>query len=171
MKQSTFIITTLLFLCSWPFFQIAANTINDSLSVDLVKVDKSERKMYLIYQDKVVKEYRISLGDVPKGHKQQEGDEKTPEGQYTLDYVKEDSAYYRSMHISYPSHSDREKAKTLGVDPGGFVMIHGQKNMSGELSGFKKSYDWTDGCIAISNDEMDEFIALVSTGTPIHIQW
>jgi len=171
MKFIHFFLATFLTLCYWPFFTASANAINNDTLIDLVKVDKSERKMYLLYQDKVIKEYSIALGDKPEGHKQQEGDEKTPEGSYTLDYIKEDSAYYRSMHISYPSQLDRDKADKLGIDPGGYIMVHGQKNMSGELSAFKKKYDWTDGCIAISNDEMDEFIALVSTGTPIHIQW
>ncbi len=124
-----------------------------------------------MYQNKVIKEYQIALGDSPEGHKQQEGDEKTPEGQYTLDYIKEDSAYYRAMHISYPSQTDKAKAKILGIDPGGFIMIHGQKNMSGELSSFRTNFDWTDGCIALSNDEMDEFMTLVSIGTSIDIQW
>ena len=151
--------------------QLLANIIDETALIDLVKVDKSERKMYLLSKNKVIKEYRIALGDAPKGHKNQEGDERTPEGLYTLDYKKEDSAYYRSMHISYPNQTDREKAKKLGVSPGGFIMIHGQKEEPGRLSSYSKRYDWTDGCIAISNDEMDEFMHLVSTGTSIHIEW
>ena len=171
MKSIFFVLATFIFFLFLPVFQVKANAINYDIVIDQVKVDKSERKMYLLFQDKVITEYSIALGDKPKGHKRQEGDERTPEGNYTLDYIKEDSAYYRAMHISYPSRNDRENAKRQGIDPGGYIMIHGQKDMSGELSAFKKKYDWTDGCIAISNNEMDEFIALVSTGTPIYIQW
>ncbi|MCJ8318510.1 MAG: L,D-transpeptidase family protein [Colwellia sp.] len=148
-----------------------ANSNNSDVVIDLVKVNKSERIMYLMSDNQIIKQYQIALGDQPKGHKQQEGDQKTPEGKYTLDYEKENSAYYRSMHISYPSELDKVKAKKQGVDPGGFIMIHGQKNMSGELSSFRKNFDWTNGCIAISNDEMDEFMTLVSVGTTIQIQW
>ena len=170
MKKILFILTLPFFLSH--FTSQANSMLNDiKLNIDLVKVDKSERKMYLMHQNQIIKEYRIALGDAPKGHKQQEGDKRTPEGLYTLDYKKEDSAYYRSMHISYPSKVDKAKAKKLGVDPGGFIMIHGQKNSLGMLSGFSQRFDWTDGCIAISNDEMDEFMALVATGTAIHIQW
>ena len=97
-------------------------------SVDQVRVDKSERKMYLIRQGKVVKNYDIALGANPWGHKQQEGDERTPEGVYTLDYKKEDSAFYRSMHISYPNSHDKAQAARKGVSPGGFIMVHGQRN-------------------------------------------
>mgnify|MGYP006083919689 CR=1 FL=1 len=75
------------------------------------------------------------------------------------------------MHISYPSQTDREKAKDMGRDPGGVIMIHGQKNSSSQLSSYRKQIDWTNGCIAISNDEMDEFMTLVSTATAIDIQW
>ncbi|MCV6621559.1 MAG: L,D-transpeptidase family protein [Cellvibrionaceae bacterium] len=139
--------------------------------IDLVKVDKSERKMYLLKDGQVVKEYRIALGANPKGHKQQEGDERTPEGSYILDYKKEDSAFYRAMHVSYPNKSDIANAKKKGVDPGGFIMVHGQRNGLGALSFFAQKFDWTNGCIAITNSEMDEFMSLVKTGTEIQIEW
>ena len=140
-------------------------------AVDLVKVDKSERKMYLIENGATLKEYSISLGRNPQGHKQQEGDQKTPEGEYVLDYVNEDSSYYRSMHISYPNQMDKLHAKSKGVSPGGFIMVHGQKNGFGWLSSFTQTMDWTDGCIAITNREMDEFLSLVDVGTTIVIEW
>lgn len=140
-------------------------------SVDLVKVDKSERIMYLMDGEKIVKEYMISLGRNPKGHKQQEGDQRTPEGSYTLDYKKEDSSFYRAMHVSYPNKSDRNNAKDKGIDPGGFIMVHGQRNWLGGLAFITQNFDWTNGCIAITNDEMDEFMSLVSVGTEIQIEW
>lgn len=139
--------------------------------VDLVKIDKSERKMYLIEGNKVIKEYRISLGASPKGHKQQKGDEKTPEGIYTLDYKKEGSSFYRAVHISYPNETDIKNAKKIGVNPGGFIMVHGQRNWLGTLSFTVQNSDWTNGCIAITNSEMDEFMELVSVGTKIQIEW
>ncbi len=96
-------------------------------AVNLVKVDKSEQKMYLFDGSKIIKQYHVGLSTKSKGHKEQEGDQKTPEGTYTLDYKKEDSAYYRSMHISYPNAQDKLNAKKKGVFPGGFIMIHGQQ--------------------------------------------
>ncbi|WP_104402236.1 L,D-transpeptidase family protein [Vibrio penaeicida] len=135
-------------------------------AVDLVKVVKSERTMTLLSKGEIVKEYRIALGGSPKGHKQQEGDQKTPEGRYILDYKKEDSAFHRSMHISYPNAKDKATAKALGVDPGGFIMVHGNNPKNRLLQ-----FDWTEGCIAITDDEMDEFMDLVQVGTPIEIMW
>lgn len=139
--------------------------------VDLVKVDKSERKLYLIEGDVIVKEYDVALGANPKGHKQQEGDERTPEGIYTLDYKKEDSSFYRVMHVSYPNTQDRADANQLGVSPGGFIMVHGQRNWFGWLAPLMQQFDWTDGCIALTNSEMDEFMNRVQVGTKIQIEW
>ncbi|WP_188150419.1 L,D-transpeptidase family protein [Teredinibacter waterburyi] len=139
--------------------------------VDLVKVDKSESRMYLLDGERVVKEYHVAFGANPKGHKQQEGDEKTPEGSYILDYKKEDSSFYRAMHISYPNEQDKANAKKLGVSPGGFIMVHGQKNWLGWLSLVSQRFNWTNGCIALTNSEMDEFMDLVKVGTEIQIEW
>ena len=99
----------------------------------------------------VVKEYRIALGANPKGHKQEEGDNRTPEGDYTLDYVINDSAFYRSVHISYPDAIDRLEAHRRGVAPGGAIKIHGLKNGETQSPQFIQSFDWTNGCIAITN--------------------
>lgn len=139
--------------------------------VDLVKVDKSENKMYLIKDGKTLKQFHVAFGTNPKGHKKQEGDEKTPEGIYTLDYKKENSSYYRAMHISYPNTKDVEEAKKRGVSPGGFIMVHGQKNRFGWLSFITQRFNWTNGCIALTNPEMDEFMRLVNVGTKIEIVW
>ena len=139
--------------------------------VDLVRVDKSEGIMYLMEGDAVVKEFHVALGANPKGHKQQEGDERTPEGEYTLDYKKEHSSFYRAMHVSYPNANDKAKAKASGVSPGGFIMVHGQRNWFGWLAPITQRFDWTDGCIALTNSEMDEFMRLVKVGTRIKIEW
>lgn len=140
-------------------------------SVDLVKVDKSENKMYLLDGGRVVKEYHVAFGANPQGHKQQEGDEKTPEGLYVLDYIKEDSTFYRAMHISYPNDRDIAAAKARGVAAGGFIMVHGQRNGLGWLAPLTQRFNWTNGCVALSNSEMDEFLELVNVGTTIAIEW
>ncbi|MBB5213251.1 L,D-transpeptidase family protein [Microbulbifer hydrolyticus] len=139
--------------------------------VDLVKVDKSESRLYLIDGEKVVREYHVAFGKNPKGHKQQEGDERTPEGRYILDYKKEDSSFYRAMHISYPNTQDKDNAERIGVSPGGFIMVHGQRNWLGWFAPITQRFNWTNGCIALTNREMDEFMSLVKVGTPIEIQW
>ncbi len=153
------------------FLTLLILSVTSQADVNLVKVDKSERKMYLIDNEKIIKEYDIALGASPQGHKQQEGDEKTPEGVYSLDYKKEDSAFYRAMHISYPNKKDKDNAKSKGVSPGGFIMVHGQKNGLGWLSFVSQYFDWTNGCIAITNPEIDEFMSLVKVGTKIQIEW
>jgi len=134
--------------------------------VDLVKVDKSENRMYLLDGDNIIKEYHVAFGANPKGHKQQEGDEKTPEGIYMLDYKKENSSFYRAMHISYPNETDKENAKKLKVSPGGFIMVHGQRNWLGWFAPITQQFNWTDGCIALTNSEMDEFMKLV-----VRLRW
>jgi murein L,D-transpeptidase YafK len=136
--------------------------------VDLVRVDKSERKLFLLSAGKAIREYRIVLGRSPVGAKTREGDRRTPEGRYLLDFKKADSSYYRAIHLSYPNESDRARARKLGVAPGGAIMIHGQPNGRG-WSGDTLQYDWTDGCIALSNADMTEVWNLVRIPTPIEI--
>lgn len=155
----------LLFLITLTFSSLSYGEIH------LVKIDKSENKMHLIQDGKVIKSYHVALGGAPKGHKQQEGDQKTPEGFYTLDYKKEDSAFYRAMHINYPNEKDIENANHKGVSPGGLIMIHGQRNKAGWLASVAQKLNWTNGCIALTNKEMDEFMSLVDVGTKIEIQW
>ena len=125
--------------------------------------------MFLMKKDKVIRSYWIALSDKPVGDKQYEGDKRTPEGTYTLDYINYNSNYYKSFHISYPNDQDIEEAKKLGKRPGGMIMIHGQPYNSSEYHATVQRSDWTDGCIAILNPEMDEFISLVDPGTPITI--
>ncbi|WP_117236355.1 L,D-transpeptidase family protein [Vibrio maerlii] len=142
-----------------------------TLAIDLVKVDKSERRMYLLKATEVVMEFQVALGKQPKGHKLQRGDQRTPEGRYVLDYVKLDSDFYRAMRISYPNEKDIEHAVQRNVSPGGSIMIHGIKNGETIPAEYIQRFNWTDGCIAITNPEMDIFLDLVKVGTPIEIQW
>ncbi|MGP5541168.1 L,D-transpeptidase family protein [Psychrobacter celer] len=140
-----------------------------NITIDKVYVDKSERVLKLMSQGAVIKTYAIALGDNPVGHKQQEGDERTPTGDYTLDYKNEHSIAYRSIHISYPNATDSARARNKGVNPGSDIMIHGQMNGFGHLAWLNQQRDWTNGCIAVTNDEMDEIMALVAIDTPIEI--
>lgn len=142
----------------------------DIQDVSKVVVRKGERRLYLMSGDEVVRSYRISLGDNPKGHKLYEGDERTPEGTYTLDWRNAESDFYKSIHISYPSERDRELASAWGLDPGGSIMIHGLPNGEEDMAFAYRGLDWTDGCIAVTNKEIDEIWQLVSNGTPISIQ-
>ncbi|MFQ6371736.1 L,D-transpeptidase family protein [Shewanella sp. YIC-542] len=137
--------------------------------VDLVVVNKSRSQLLLMSQGKVLQQYAIAMGDMPMGHKQQEGDQRTPEGRYILDYKKADSAYYRAIHISYPNDEDRLRAKALGINPGGQIMIHGQNPHSELTPEEAQQYNWTNGCIAVTNREMDQIWRLVQPGTPIEI--
>lgn len=139
-------------------------------TADSVLVDKSDEKLYLLKDGRVLAEYSVSFGARPKGHKEQEGDERTPEGNYVLDYKKEDSSFYRAIHISYPNEEDRRSAAERGVDPGGAIMIHGQRNWLGWLSFITQRFNWTDGCIAVTNGEMDEIWDSVPVDTPIEIR-
>ena len=137
---------------------------------DLVIVDKSKTRLYLMKDNKVLKSFRVALGARPKGHKQQEGDERTPEGRYMLDYKKADSDFYKAIHVSYPNEADIQRARELGVDPGGQIMIHGQKNSLSKVSFTRQSRNWTDGCIAVTNSAMDIIWEAVDPGTPIVIK-
>lgn len=134
-----------------------------------VLVHKRERRLYLLAGEQVVRSYRVGLGDNPSGHKLYEGDNRTPEGEYVLDWRNPDSDFYKSIHISYPNQLDRELASAWGLDPGGSIMIHGLPNGAADMAFAYKGLDWTNGCIAVSNDEMDEIWHLVADGTPIRI--
>lgn len=137
---------------------------------DMVVVDKSESKLYLKRSGQIIKQYHAVFGPNPEGHKQQEGDGRTPEGRYVLDYKNADSDFYKSIHISYPNRADRLRAARSGVDPGGEIMIHGQKNGAGWLTTISKYFNWTEGCIAVSNRAMNEIWQAVDPGTPIEIK-
>ena len=143
--------------------------ITEDVKVDSVAVFKSERKMKLYSDGRELKAYPVSLGKNPTGHKEKEGDKKTPEGNYILDRRLENSKYHLAIHISYPNEQDKINAEQLGVSPGGDVMIHGLPNKLEFLEDYYANTDWTDGCIAVSNDEIEEIWKLVEDGTPISI--
>lgn len=132
-------------------------------------IRKEERRLYLMANDEIVRSYRISLGKTPKGHKLYEGDSRTPEGSYTIDLRNPNSDFYKSIRISYPNSRDRKLAASWGLKPGGNIMIHGLPNDVGDMAFAYQGLDWTDGCIAVTNEEMDEIWRLVDVGTPIRI--
>lgn len=139
-----------------------------------VKVYKSDRIVKLMHHDQDIRTYPMRLGFDPIGHKVKEGDGKTPEGRYILDWRNPNSAFYKSLHVSYPNQQDKSKANQLGVSPGGDIMIHGSATRSQveklpSLMTYLPRNDWTWGCIAVRNIDMDEIWKLVDDGTVISI--
>ncbi len=143
--------------------------IDAAQKADLVRVDKGESRLSLLREGEVFASFSVVFGKDPQGHKQQQGDERTPEGRYVLDYKNPNSSYYRSIHISYPDARDRESARRRGVDPGGDIMIHGQPNGWQWLTPALQLFNWTDGCIALRNQDMDVVWDAVDPGIPIQI--
>jgi murein L,D-transpeptidase YafK len=152
---------------SWAF-SATDRPLPPTAMADKVVVLKSYRQLLLMRGDEVLKRYIVSLGGNPVGPKIRQGDNKTPEGSYVLDRHNVNSQYHRSIHISYPNADDVARARKLGVSPGGELFIHGLPNGfhgdSGALG------DWTEGCIAVSDAEMDEIWRAVADGTPIEIR-
>jgi murein L,D-transpeptidase YafK len=130
---------------------------------------KGERRLLLMGGETLLASYDVALGSSPVGPKERLGDGRTPEGRYEIDWKLEDSDYHRAMHVSYPDAADRARARTAGVDPGGGIMIHGLPNGLGGIGADHRSGDWTDGCIAVTNEEMDQIWMLIPDGTPIDI--
>ena len=137
---------------------------------DMIRVDKAARRMDLLQDGEVIRSYAISLGAAPEGHKAREGDERTPEGRYEIDWRNENSIAHLSLHISYPNAEDEARAAAAGDDPGGAIMIHGLPNGWGFVGALHRSWDLTNGCIAVTNAEMREIWSLVPNGTPIVIK-
>lgn len=136
----------------------------DGPVVDRIVVMKGRRKMYLLHDSRSIKSYEIDLGFAPEGHKTRSGDGRTPEGQYWINRRNPDSIFHLSLGISYPNRADRARARRLGVDPGGDIFIHGESPLNSV-----RGPDWTWGCIAVKNREMEEIYTMVRTGTPITI--
>jgi len=138
--------------------------------IDKIEVYKSKRKMFVYSDGKLLKTYTISLGRNPVGHKEVEGDFKTPEGIYEINAKNPNSGYHKNLGVSYPNEKDIEHAKSLGKSPGGDIKIHGIRNGSGFISKFQRWKDWTAGCIAVTNDEVDELYESVKIGAKIEIK-
>ena len=140
------------------------------LRVNHIVIIKSTRTMTLMDHDKVLKTYRVALGGVPVGAKQKQGDHKTPEGDYIIDSRNSHSQFHLSLHISYPNAADREHARRLGVNPGGDIMIHGLPPAYAYLGPRHREWDWTEGCVAVDNKEIEEIWDMVPVGTRVEIK-
>ena len=138
--------------------------------VDSVVVDKGARTMQLMQANKVVKSYKVQLGQNPVGHKTQQGDQRTLEGVYKVDFRRDQSRFGLALRISYPNSADRQYAASRGVDPGGEIYIHGQPHGGVNPARLASGPDWTDGCVAVSNTEMREIYGMVKDGTTVEIR-
>lgn len=152
-------------LCSLPMFTMSATEIK----ADRVVIKKSERKLFLLKNDEVIKTYNVALGQNPLGDKKFEGDARTPEGSYIIDLRNPNSKFYLSLHISYPDEQDIIEARRLGVPPGGAIMIHGMPNYYDRKELEARGKDWTNGCIAVKDSEIEEIWNMVADNTPIDI--
>ncbi len=139
-------------------------------SVDKILIEKKERRLMLISKGEVLKTYKIALGGNPNGPKERQGDNKTPEGTYCIDSRNKDSHYHQSLHISYPNETDKKRAKELGVSPGGNIMIHGIKKGFSWVGDAHTEVDWTKGCIAVTDEEIQEIEKLSPNGTTVEIR-
>jgi len=137
---------------------------------DRVVVEKSARTLTLLRHGTVLKRYRVALGGEPRGPKRRKGDERTPEGVYRLDYRNPRSNAHLALHVSYPDSADVARARAEGVPPGDLIMVHGIINGLGWVGRLHRLADWTDGCVAVTNREMDEIWRAVPVGTPIEIR-
>jgi murein L,D-transpeptidase YafK len=131
---------------------------------------KSERKLHLLSKGQPLKSYKVSLGKQPRGPKLREGDQRTPEGLYWLDWRKASDKFNLSMHISYPNVRDQARARAEGVSPGSMIMLHGTPLDEHYPEWYFHGLDWTEGCIAMRNDDMREVWSLVRDGTLIEIR-
>jgi tetratricopeptide (TPR) repeat protein len=137
---------------------------------DKILIEKKERRLTLFSKGKVLKSYKTALGGNPNGPKERQGDNKTPEGTYVIDARNRDSRYHLSLHISYPNEKDKKRAKELGASPGGDIMIHGIKNGFSWVGDLHTEVDWTKGCIAVTDEEIEEIDKLAPNGTVVEIR-
>ncbi len=141
----------------------------DVRRADHIIILKSKHSMVLMANGKPLKSYRVALGK-SDGDKERQGDHKTPEGEYVIDQKNAQSRFHLALHISYPNADDRKRAHDAGTDPGGAIMIHGVEKQFAWLGSLEHDVDWTDGCIAVTNSEIDEIWKLVPVGTPVEIK-
>jgi len=148
----------------------SGQTLPATARADHVVVVKKERTLSLMRQGKVLKTYKVALGGDPAGAKTQQGDHKTPEGDYVLDRRNPHSKFHKSIHISYPEAKDLARAREMGVSAGGDVYVHGLPNGYRSVGASHRLTDWTDGCVAVRDEEIDEIWRVVPDGTPIEIR-
>jgi murein L,D-transpeptidase YafK len=158
-------------LCALAFLAChEAGAAATALRADRILVEKSARRLTLFSQGRALKSYRVALGHAPVGRKQCQGDGRTPEGLYHIDSRNAGSSYHRSLHVSYPNAGDVANAHRLGCRTGGDIMIHGIKKGYGWMGALHAAHDWTLGCIAVTDGEIEEIWAAVPNGTPVEIR-
>jgi murein L,D-transpeptidase YafK len=168
LKQSFLALVAILAIAP-PFFLPSSAATNKAVPNKVIVI-KSMRVLVLLRDDEILKTYKISLGKNPVGHKIQQGDFRTPEGTYLLDVRNPRSKYHLAFHLSYPNRTDVLSAREAGVSPGGDIMIHGAPNKRSYLDEATGLFDWTDGCIALKNADIEDMWSLVSERTPIEIR-
>ena len=159
-----------LFASDYPMDDKTLIRSGDFPMADKIVVEKGERKLHLMQNGTAFRTFSIALGLEPVGDKDEEGDQKTPEGNYLLDARNPDSDFFLSIHISYPNASERAEARRKGIDPGGAIMIHGQPNVPTYSAAYYQREDWTNGCIAVSNSDMIDIWLMTPDNTPIEIR-
>lgn len=158
-------------LAAYLFWSMPPPPLAPGTKVASIVVRKAARTLQLIGPDgKVVRTYKVALGSTPRGHKQQQGDGKTPEGRYRISGRNPNSRFHLSLRISYPNAEDRRQARRRGVSPGGDIMIHGLPNGRGWIGPAHRRADWTNGCIAVTDREIEEIWRVVPVGTPIELR-
>ncbi len=167
--QGSNLLTVALFLASG-LIALASSPLPPGTRADLIVVEKANRVLTAFANGKILRNYKIALGRAPVGAKEREGDNRTPEGEFIIDSRLEKSGYHRALHISYPRPSDIARAKAGGYQPGGAIMIHGIKNGFGWLGSLHTKSDWTRGCIAVTNPEIEELWRIAPNGTRVQIK-
>jgi len=137
---------------------------------DRIVIAKSTRTLSLMKGSQVLKSYKVALGRQPLGPKERQGDHRTPEGLYYVDRKLPNSRFHLALHLSYPSAADQEHARELAIEPGGDIEIHGLPTLFAAVGSLHRQIDWTDGCIAVTNAEIEEIYPLVRVGTPVEIK-
>jgi murein L,D-transpeptidase YafK len=160
----------ILILCTIAVATLQASERPSAVKADRVLVLKHQHTLRLLRGGRVLKEYKVALGGSPVGPKTQQGDHKTPEGVYVLDSRNPRSQYYKSLHISYPKPEQKAAARKRGVSPGGDVFVHGLPHAYRAIGAAHRLHDWTNGCIAVTDEEMDELWLAIPVGTPIEIR-
>ncbi|QYX58563.1 L,D-transpeptidase family protein [Roseovarius sp. SCSIO 43702] len=137
-------------------------------TIDLIELDKSERRLTVYRDGEALRSYEVALGPEPEGHKRRQGDGRTPEGEYRIDRRNPQSAFHLSLGIDYPRPQDRARAAEAGVSPGGDIFFHGQPNLLPHIE--RRAGDWTEGCIALTNAEIEELWRVTPIGTRVVIR-
>jgi murein L,D-transpeptidase YafK len=171
-RRSLVVVCVLVLLIAgvWIYAHHVWSPLPAGTTIDRILVEKSARRLSIFRNGKNLKSYCVALGHNPIGAKQEEGDMRTPEGVYTIDSRNPQSDYHLALHVSYPSEEDTARAAERGVNAGFDIMIHGIQNGGGWIGAFHRMHDWTAGCIALTDEEIEELWRVTRDGTPIEIR-